>query len=578
VKKAYYFNGIDDYINLSGLTEFNRESDFTISSWVWLVVRSGGGKHRPIVSKHTIDGSQNYLAEFNFQVQTNGKANFFMGNSTYYGVLFEKSWIILESQMWNHLAITFQSRVAKLYVNGLYESNDTFVGARQYGNLPIQIGRYFNDDRNYQENRGQYFQGKIDDLRLYNRALSEGEIKALFDMRSSPPPVPLAPPVLEPVPTPSQETVPVQSPSIPVPIENPGRKDCYEELSRECRPPGSENENQTSSIGIGPIIGIVGGVIGCVVFGIVGGVIVCRIIKQKRNPNSYNESGDDEMVGIIPNQTHVPMPTDSHSSSLPSMPQIEASQGSCNPIYCPPPQDTDSHSGYPEKGQPAAPLPSQSPGSSSSHHHTMPMQPKADDNAQEFEGVNPGILRKSQREAGMQALGKQSDVQKASSSTATQPANLLTKEYERILKEPLPLHPSEPALTRPENVIPKNFITPTERELGGEIMNDPVFVPTCGRNFERSYIEGWIATNHNDPLTRKPLRKNQLLPNYDLKQSIERWIRDLKKEDLETNPELLEEISSWIIRKGIQKMTNDPELLGVVIMCYDLKKNELLKV
>ena len=57
-----------------------------------------------------------------------------------------------------------------------------------------------------------------------------------------------------------------------------------------------------------------------------------------------------------------------------------------------------------------------------------------------------------------------------------------------------------------------------------EVMKDPVMTPS-GRSFEREAIEDWVRKSGTDPLTRKPLRLDQLTPNRALKEAIEQWLQ-----------------------------------------------------
>jgi U-box domain len=69
--------------------------------------------------------------------------------------------------------------------------------------------------------------------------------------------------------------------------------------------------------------------------------------------------------------------------------------------------------------------------------------------------------------------------------------------------------------------IPEEFICSITLE--GELMIDPVMSPVSGRSFERTAIETWVRQSGTDPLTRAPLRLDQLIPNRDLKAAIERF-------------------------------------------------------
>ena len=71
---------------------------------------------------------------------------------------------------WSHLAITYDGSSLTLYVNGILVASAGQSGAILASSNPLQIG----GDSIY----GQYFEGLIDEVRVYNRALSQSEIQS----------------------------------------------------------------------------------------------------------------------------------------------------------------------------------------------------------------------------------------------------------------------------------------------------------------------------------------------------------------------------------------------------------------
>lgn len=65
------------------------------------------------------------------------------------------------------------------------------------------------------------------------------------------------------------------------------------------------------------------------------------------------------------------------------------------------------------------------------------------------------------------------------------------------------------------DVVPEVFLCP----ITFEEFEDPVITP-CGRTYERSAIERALQQNPTDPETRKPLAREQLVPNRALKDAI----------------------------------------------------------
>src|SRR5678816_542598 len=96
---------------------------------------------------------------------------------------------------WTHVASTYDGSQLRLYVNGSQVAIRAVTGALPNSASPLQIG----GNRVWSE----WFQGQIDDVRVYNRSLSAAELQA--DMSA---------PVggTAPAPTPPADT---QAPSMP---------------------------------------------------------------------------------------------------------------------------------------------------------------------------------------------------------------------------------------------------------------------------------------------------------------------------------------------------------------------------
>ena len=81
---------------------------------------------------------------------------------------------------WHHVVGVFKKGVGiKLYVNGVKESEVSNSGALTYNStIDLMIGN--EPDSNNQSTSGYSFSGKISDVRIYSTALSEQDIKALY--------------------------------------------------------------------------------------------------------------------------------------------------------------------------------------------------------------------------------------------------------------------------------------------------------------------------------------------------------------------------------------------------------------
>src|SRR5262249_58894639 len=71
---------------------------------------------------------------------------------------------------WSHLAATYSSGALRLYVNGSQVASGTGTGNINTSTGALRIGG--------NNIWGEYFTGRLDEVRIYNRALSQAEIQS----------------------------------------------------------------------------------------------------------------------------------------------------------------------------------------------------------------------------------------------------------------------------------------------------------------------------------------------------------------------------------------------------------------
>jgi hypothetical protein len=79
---------------------------------------------------------------------------------------------------WHLVTATYDGTAGKLYLDGALVATDTFT-APASANLPLYIGRLYSTN-------GYGWNGKMDDIRLYNKALTEAEVAALYNAGGAP--------------------------------------------------------------------------------------------------------------------------------------------------------------------------------------------------------------------------------------------------------------------------------------------------------------------------------------------------------------------------------------------------------
>jgi len=163
------FDGTDDVITTSyaGITG---PSDRSISAWI---KPSGSGTWRTIVSWGNVAVNGN---KFDFQLDSSDRL--YLGA---YG-RWQIGTTALQDDRWYHVALTFASdgtpdtSEVKLYVNGVEESYDGASVAGSFWTQPagtVTIG-------NFPLGGSSFFNGNIDDVRIYNDELSAAEVLELY--------------------------------------------------------------------------------------------------------------------------------------------------------------------------------------------------------------------------------------------------------------------------------------------------------------------------------------------------------------------------------------------------------------
>lgn len=160
--KGIRFDGINDWITVNDSPSLDLFGGYTLEAWVKPLTHGFGN----ILTKEQAGGSVYGLYSSEDADLPAGVLN----NGTVYGSLTGKS--ILPLNQWTHLIATYNGAYQRLYVNGVQVAVRAQTGAIKQSNGALRIGG--------NSIWGEYFNGYIDDIRLYNRALSATEIAKDF--------------------------------------------------------------------------------------------------------------------------------------------------------------------------------------------------------------------------------------------------------------------------------------------------------------------------------------------------------------------------------------------------------------
>jgi hypothetical protein len=154
---ALSFDGTSSWVTIADAPSLDLTDGITISAWVNPTARTNW---RTVVLKEA-DGLAYALYAANDVLKPAGYINVFGDTDV-------TAPTDLELNVWTHLAFTFDGQVMRLYVNGTEVSTTAVTGVTAVSNGPLRIGG--------NSVWGEYFRGIIDEVRVYNRALTSAEI------------------------------------------------------------------------------------------------------------------------------------------------------------------------------------------------------------------------------------------------------------------------------------------------------------------------------------------------------------------------------------------------------------------
>jgi hypothetical protein len=164
---ALSLNGLGDYVNIGDLPilRFTNESNFTISSWINKPGQTNGTAGNPIFDKFASQGYRLY--------EEGGALRFDVRNSTLGISTHLTSYDVISNNTWTYVAVTFSQGRILLYADGIMRLNATAAVALSNGTTSATVGRMPN-------NPDAWFNGTIDEVKVYSRALSADEIRTQY--------------------------------------------------------------------------------------------------------------------------------------------------------------------------------------------------------------------------------------------------------------------------------------------------------------------------------------------------------------------------------------------------------------
>lgn len=165
VERSIYFDGNVDYIDVDNKLDLNT-NQFTISAWI---KRDLSTLNASILSKRNASNSEGY----DFRINNSGRLEFTLnGNAATL-----TSSVAIPGNEWHQVAIIYNAGEATLYIDGVQDTAATSLPA------PIATSQKFiiAAADGYDPNTTDYFAGNIDEVRIWNKALSPVQLRYIMN-------------------------------------------------------------------------------------------------------------------------------------------------------------------------------------------------------------------------------------------------------------------------------------------------------------------------------------------------------------------------------------------------------------
>lgn len=177
VGKALSFDGVDDYVRVLDSASLDVTDGITTEAWVKL--SSTSSNWQVIAQKWGDEGTWSDSRSYGLNIPQNTKKIEFpisdLANQreTPFHRIATTDTDVLELGKWHYVAGTFDGTYRKIYVDGVLVKNVKIPSNIYAGVADLGIGAYIRSPTSV----ATYFNGLIDEVRIYNRALTATEIQ-----------------------------------------------------------------------------------------------------------------------------------------------------------------------------------------------------------------------------------------------------------------------------------------------------------------------------------------------------------------------------------------------------------------
>jgi hypothetical protein len=164
VNLAFQFDGTTGYILVPDNPSLDLRSEATFAAWINLSQLPSQAGHWMFIVGKSQAGN-----DLDLQVESDNRVHFYAPG------LFVASVHALQTNAWYFVAATYRAtNRVEMFLNGVLEATNAIPGVHAVNPNPLTIGSSVVWP-------GRFFRGAIDEVQVYNRALSSNEIQAIYN-------------------------------------------------------------------------------------------------------------------------------------------------------------------------------------------------------------------------------------------------------------------------------------------------------------------------------------------------------------------------------------------------------------
>ncbi len=168
---AYDFDGISNYIEVLSTPSLCVSSAYSISAWAFVINIAGVTNYEPAIVSKIVDGDW----YGGYEVRAGSPMTSLGTSGNIGGTNISLNGLTSAMNAWYHIVVTYDGNKVKFYLNSICTDSLNITGTLQTSTIPLRFGR-----RGGAGTYNGWYPSKLDDIGIWNRALSQSEVAFLY--------------------------------------------------------------------------------------------------------------------------------------------------------------------------------------------------------------------------------------------------------------------------------------------------------------------------------------------------------------------------------------------------------------